>query len=690
MPIDYIPPVGPLPFEFTETGYVAVSDNLLFNFRPKGSFGTLSAAINVMQADSNPTYTYVKACPKYVVGYSNGLVQMMYGRCLYGGIRGLQGIISSYDTEDINASIGTHLPANLSAMIAVSGMAEEDFSASIHGYEERFLTARMLGVHFPVNLGAEITVRQTTSRDLNSFVHAWHPRYLSANITALTFNDLVAHISLTQPGELSAYLNVISVSNLPSYIYSWHTNDLYAFINTMRDSVLSAYVCGRDDMFKNLRARLKGYASEFRDLLSSIDGFTFIDLPITIKATYYDDITAFLYAIQPEDLSAIIQVFHVGNLQGIVIGEDWPFNLHASINPTGIFNNLNAIISCIKRYDNLGGTVHAWTTSGLNAIINPANSYTLSAFVNPIGHSSSLQASIYPKMIRLTTVVRIPTMEHLDMSGIINTSCFYSGYKNLFASIYVTYKEELYAYIKAIQAFESKNLLSKVGYTDSYIALDKLKLCINIYPSSYYTIDRLKLNVSFMNTQTLLSAYIRGTLTYDSLTANISAVKIPKYSYSEIFKNREKVVDINYNGVFKSYQVVETSFKSVVSEYYYNSDANEAWKASRFEKWMLDVSAYLPADTALGLKRRLHRATTLYDLKKFDTVDEAVRFAIDYVTSYPKNDLKAVVNCVGHFACLHGTITANYQKSGESALSGYITPIEKYVLVSTDYGITKI
>ena len=690
MPIDYTPPVGPLPFNFTETGYTSVSDELLFNFKPRGSFGSLSAAVNVMQADTNATYTYIKACPKYVVGYSGGFVQILYGRCLYGGIRGLQGIIQSYDTEDLSVSIDTHLPANLLAMIVASGTEDEDFSAFIHGYEERFLGARTLGGHFPANLGAGIIVKQTTSRGLNSFVHAWHPRYLSASITAFTFNDLLAQISLIQPGELPAYVNVISVSNISASIYSWHTNYLNAYLNTMFANNLPAFIHGRDDMFKNLHVRLKGYASEFRDLLSSIVGFTFTDLPVIIKATYYKDITASLYAIQPVNLGAIIQVFHVGNLQGIVTGEDWPYNLHASINPTGIFNDLNAIITCIKGYSNLGGLTHAWETSNLNVIINPANSYILNAYINPTGHSSSIQASIYPKMIRLTAIIQIPTMEHLDMSGIINASCFYSGYKNLFASIYTTYKEELYAYVKAIQEFEIKNLSAKIGYTDSYMTLDKFKLCINVYPSSYYTMDKLKLNISFLNTQSLLSAYIRGTLTHNSLSANVSAVQIDKYSYSETFKNREKVVEVGYNGMFKSYQTVETSFKSVVSEYYYNSDGGEAWKASRFEKWMLDVSAYLPASTALNLKRRLHRATVLYDLKKFNTVDEAVRFAIDYVTTYPKNDLIAAINGVGHFAYLSGIITPNYQRSDESSLGGVITPIERLVLISTDSGITKI
>ena len=339
MALDYLPPTL-LPFNFTEAGYEAPTDKLLFNFRQKGSFGSLSAAVNVMQVDTSATYTYVKACPKYIIGYSSGSVQIMYGRCLYGGIRGLQGIIMPYTTEELGASIDTHLPANLSAMIAASGRTDEDFSASIHGYEERFFGARMLGGHYPVNLGAGIIVMQRTSRYLNSFIHAWHPRYLTANIRAFTPVDLLADISLIQPGELSAYLNVIQRANLPSYIYSWQIKNLSAYLNTMLARNLSARVHGRDDMFKNLRVRLKGYASEFRDMLSSIDGFTFTDLPITIKATYLQNITAFLYAIQPVNLGAVLQVFHVGNLQGILIGGDYPYQLSASINPTGIFSNL--------------------------------------------------------------------------------------------------------------------------------------------------------------------------------------------------------------------------------------------------------------------------------------------------------------------------------------------------------------
>jgi len=691
MTIDYSSPVGPLPFNFTETGYTAVSDNLLFNFKPRGSLGSLAAAVNVMQIDSSTTYTYVKACPKYVVGYSGGSVQIMYGRCLYGGIRGLQGIIRSYDMRNIGASIGTHLPSNLLAFIAVAGMADKDFSASIHGYEERFFTARMLGGHFPVNLGAGITVRQTTSRDLNSLIHVWHPRYLTASITALITNDLFAEVFLIQPGELSAHLNTISVSNLSSNIYSWQVKNLSVYLNTMLARNLSAYVCGENDMFKNLFGRLKGYASEYKNLLSTIGAMVFINLSVIIKATYSHNITAFLYPIQPGNLRAVIKAFQIIDLQGIIIGKDYLYQLSASINPIGIFSDLKAIISCIRAYKNINGLIHSWDTSNLNVVINLINPCVLNAYLNTIGNARSLHASIYPKMIRLTTIVKIPTMEHLDLSAIINTSCFYSDYRNLYAWIYVKYKSELFAYIRTIQEFTIKTLSAKIGYTDSYITLDKLKLCININPSVSYTIDRLKLNLTFLDAQTILSAYIRGTLTSESLGASVSAVAISVYTYSDLLKNREIMVDLTYSGIFKSFKVVELAFKSVVSDYYYSSVGDTAWKTSRFEKWMLDVRSYLPTDITLNLKRRLHRVTTLYDLRKFNSVDKAIRFAIDYVTETPKKDLVVEIVGVGQFLSLGGSITPIYTENDQVNLTGVIIPTAQYVVFdSLASGIDKI
>ena len=65
---NYIPPQNTqLPFTFTASGYTPPSGELLFKFA--SGLGNLSAAIQVMQLYHDETYTYVKYCPRYVIGY---------------------------------------------------------------------------------------------------------------------------------------------------------------------------------------------------------------------------------------------------------------------------------------------------------------------------------------------------------------------------------------------------------------------------------------------------------------------------------------------------------------------------------------------------------------------------------------------------------------------------------------------
>lgn len=690
MPTDYIPPIRPLPFEFSTQGYTAPT-NLLFDFKKSGAFGDLRAAVNVMQADTNPTYSYTKSCPKYVIGYNDGSIQIMYGKCLYGGIRSLQSAIYSYHAKDLNVSIGIHNPVYLSALIRGSKSIVLDFYALIHGYDDRSLVVTTKGGHYPVDLYAGIFVEQRLSRNLNSFIHVWHERYLQANITALLPIDLSAIISLIQPGELTAYLNTISVYSLPTYLYAWQIKDLGAFLNQMFNCDISAKVYGRDDMYKNLSGRLKGYVSTFSDLLTLVGGVVFENLTALVRAKYFRNITAFLYPVQPKDIHAILQVYHIYDLTSTVIGEDYPYYLNASIHPTGIFNTLQAIISCIKDYKNLKVSIHSFETSLLNAKVNASNCEILTAYLNAVGNSSSLHAMIYPKMIRLTTVVNISTMEHSNISATVNASCYYSTYRNLQALIDVKYKSELYAYIRAIGVYENKNLTGKIGYTDSYTTLDKLKLSINIYPTLYYTMDKLKLNISFINTQNILNAYIRGTLRYSGLNASITAASITKYTHGFSIKNREKVIENTYDGKLKSFQIVEMSFRSIVSEYYYSSDGDCAWKSNKFNRWMLDISSFLPSNIALSLKRRLHKVTTLYNLRKFDSVDEAIKFAIDYVTSTPSKDLLGAIKGIGLYSSLVGVIVPKYTRTGESFLSCSVVPISNVVIYDYSHGfINKI
>jgi hypothetical protein len=326
----------------------------------------------------------------------------------------------------------------------------------------------------------------------------------------------------------------------------------------------------------------------------------------------------------------------------------------------------------------------------LPAYIGAEDAPYLRATLIPEGYASNLHASIYPKVIRLTTVVDISTLAHKDLSAIINSPCFYTNYSTLFASISVKYKSDLVAYIRPIvYDYKPALLAAKVGYSDSYLEVDTLPFSISIRPSDFYTLDKLKLVVSILNSGSLLGASITGTLRYTDLSSYINGQEIPSYTYDSLIKNRERVINRTYDGVFSSFEIVEMAFKSMVKDYYYSSAGDYAWKKDRLERWMLDVRSILPANTALRLKRRLHRATELYDLKKFVSVDEAMRFAIAYVTEYPQANLTASIVNRGTFASLSGILNPRYTKSSRNMLNSSITPVGATVVVSSPGTISK-
>lgn len=843
-------------FNFTSGGYEAPTDELLFNFREPGTLANLTAAIQVTQLYRDEAYTYEKYCPKYVIGYFGGGIQVIKGPCVFGGIRdlgatiealdytstssdlpavlnavkyagtkdltanvtsaepsNLQGIIGAHlpgdlpalinsiiysGTKDLTAQIDLHLPSNLQAVIDIhnpknlgatvkpwnSGTydlggifigekykgqgnlqseidlhspanlgayidflpapenlyasikawykSQKDLLSSIRGFGANNLhsfigthipadlTAEIVGqerpagnlpanlygwqtsnlgtvftgFHIPVNLLAYLNVKQSKDALFPASIHAWHASDLNTYVNLVFPKDLKAQINLIQPADLSAYLKVRLVSSLTATVYSWQTHDLGGSIKRIYDSFLSAKINSRTDILKNLSARIKGYGSLYQNLNGYLKTFHEYFLGGQINPILISNLFAYLYPVQPVNLNANLHGWAERYLQGIIDGLDYPWNLTAEIYPKGRWSILNAIIFPRKDreiYNDLNTFIHPWEIRYLTSSIVGANAVFLSAFLNPLGAAKDLHAYIRPKMIRLTTVINIPTYEHKDLSAIINYLCFATGYSNLTASIYTKFKSDLLAYINAvIYDYKPANLGAKIGYTDSYLEVDKLKLSITILPGSYFTEDKYRLVLNILDAESLLNAYIRGTLRYTNISANIVGQSITSYVFDSSLKNRERVIHKNYAGIFETFEIVEMAFKSAVKEYYYSSAGDYAWKQNSDERWVLDVRSVLPADTALRLKRRLHRATTMYDLKKFNTIDEALRFAISYVTEYPQSNLGASIYNKGTYKILGGMINPKYKQSTRSNLNSSITPAGSTIIVSTENNISKI
>jgi hypothetical protein len=732
---DYIPPDGrSIPFVFSKAGY-QLPDEVIFNFAGPGKFGILKAAVNAVQPYWYHTHTYPKSCPKYVVGYGPGGIQIIRGRCTYGGIRDLRGIIKPWPMQDfpgyingelwhgsgdlkgsvrpwhreivgnlgalfhgwqegdLSSIIGTHLPRDLTSFVRVLQREISDMPGLIHGWQELDFEAE-IGTHLPRDLRFAAFVKQRAPADLPSLIHAWHARDLQGILGGVTFLGLTAFVEPIPAVNLPAYLKVWPQKFLPASTYGWGAKDLIGIINQIYAYDLPATLIGVSDTFKNLRARLKGMGSEYSDLPAVLQSFHLGFLTGIIRATYLNDISAYLFPILPKDVRGIIHAWHERFLQGIIGGGLYPWNLTASISSTGEWSLLSAHI-WPKRGTNISSNLralaHPWEVRNMPAYIFGDEAVFLRAYLNPLGYASDLHASIRPKMIRLTTLVNIPTFSHLDLSAIINFPCKKTGYSTLMALIYAKFKGDLGAYIRPIiYDYKPKLLGAKTGYTDAYLEIDKLNLHVNVLPDEFFSIDKFKLVINLLDAKNILAAYIKGILPASSLSAEITPLRLPTYTYDSLFKNRERVIHKTYDGVFRELEIVEMAFKSAVRDYYYSSDGDYAWKTNRFDRWILDIRSILPENTALKLKRRLHRATELYDLKRFASIDEAIKFAIAYVTEQPLSNLSAFLNGRGSYNNLSAMLNSRYIVSTKQSLGASITPNSHTIILGRESEVSKI
>ena len=706
----YIPPSNTqMPFTFTQGGYEAPSGELLFKFVKGGSsFSNLGAAIQVMQLYHDETYTYIKSCPKYVVGYRNGIVQIIKGPCIFGGIRDLWssiigeiGIFSqtidlpeiikgvASDVSDLSADIAMHLPEDINYIIKPIHKVVLDFPGSIYGWQQLDLYSTIL-MHPPKDLGASVFVKRTSYGDLNAFIYAWQIKDLQGIVDRVFPFDLSGTIDPIQPVDLSAYLKVRYVVDLKGSIKGWGIKDLSAVINIVFAYDLNAKIYGRDDMFGDLYSRIKGRAVEVQSLLSAnIRALIDKDLNISLRATYVSDLSGYLFPVRPKDISANIYGWDISDLQIVLNGQRGPWDLLASIFPNENLRTLGVTINAkmgINILSNLPINVHSWKTKNLTSSIDLIVAGNLQAILIPCMYAKDLHVSIYPKMIRLSTVINVATMEHRNLSAMINSFCVFTGYKNLSASVHTIYKSDLFAHIRALKyIYKPESLNASIGYANTITEVDKYKINFNILESEMRTFDRYMIAFNIFGAVRYLSAYIKGILQSRSLTATITAEEVDPYSFGAI-KTTERVVHLTYAGIVKTFETVETSFESLVKDYYYSSDGDYAWKKDRLDRWILNVKSFLPVNTSLKLRRRLHKETQLYNLKRFSTIDEAMRFAITYVTEYPQIDLGSSIYGKGLYSSLGATINSRDIKEGEASLGGLLTPAEYTIIVGTEQG----
>lgn len=616
--------------------------------------GNLSAAITATGLYQNTTYTYLKYCENYVVGYGIYGVQILKGRCYYGGIRDLAASYAIWtkpvysETKDLGAYVGRVFGKDLPAFI---------------------------GVETPADLQAYVNTFQTDTSDLPASIHGWQTSDLAGQINAMIAAALSAYIVAVPPVDLPAYIKPWPMKQLPADIYGWGQLDLPAALYAMQKGDLPAYIGTVPP--KDLGAILKGWVREaIKNLPATITGFTYDDLPASIRATYLKDLPAFLGAVPVQNLPAFIRGWQEVDLPASLVGVYGEYDLRASINSTNNYKNLIAYIRATQATavsKDLPASIQGWYMSDINAYINSTPSANLTAYLNAIGQTADLRATIIPKTIRLTSVLDVITMAHSDLSAVINPSCIWSEFRDLTAYARAVYKGDLSAtLIGKRYATTEVNLGAKLGYADTYTFMDKLPISIQIATQSYRYIDKLPILIKIFGAEQDLTATITGTYLYNNLLASITAVYLEPHHFDNT-KNKDRVYNRTYSGIQQTLELIELSFSSIVKEYFYSGSGTTAWKTDRADKWILDIASYIPQNLAINLERKLHKFRSLYDLSRYADIDEAVRLAIDYVTSYPYDDISAYINPHGGYLNLSAMVSGRGITSTNDNLQATIT-----------------
>jgi len=622
-------------------------ENVTLNWQTRttySSMGNIGAAITAVSNGpwQDAAYTYLKYCEEYVIGYSQYGVQILKGKCFYGGIRDLRAEYAIW-TKPIYSDTG-NLPAFIWGVYAT-------------------------------DLPAYIRVWQTSYADLPGSIHGWQVAYLSAYINGMSTVSLPGFINAVPPADLPAYVKAWPQIDLPARLHGWQEGNLLAMLYAIQKGDLPATI--NVETPANLRARLKGWArGVIANLGAYIDGLTWTDLPTTIRATYLKDLPSYINAVATINLGANIHGYDYLDLMAAYNGVYGSYDLRAYINATNNYKDLLAIVKprvATEVPGDLPARIRSWNINNLNAYISAIGAANLGATISAIGQVGNLPASITAKTIRLTSILDIITMAHSDLSGTINASCIWSEIKDLPAYINTVYKKDLGAYIRGYKNIEVvANLGASYGYADSYSYIDKLPISISIATETYRYIDKLPLLIKIFTSQYDLGASITGTYLYKDLAAAVSGVYLQPHHFDNT-KSKERFFNRTYNSFFESLQLVEISFSKIVEDYFYSSLGGEAWKVNRADKWIADVAAYIPADTAINVKRKLHRIKSLHDISRYESVDEAMRAAIDYVTAYPYDDIPAYINPHGGFLNLRARVSGRGITSTNNNLAATIT-----------------
>jgi hypothetical protein len=600
----------------------------------------------------------------------------------------LSGTTHGWQLLDLSSDIAMHTPNNLFASIVlqppgnligyIKSFQTSNFNLSshIHGWQFYNLLGA-IGTHFPANLLAYVPVYRREYYDISARTHGWQEFNLTAFIKNCFDYTLLANVIVDLPKNLSATLRVWNSSTINGSLHSWAMDSFLASIHPFCKTDLVSYLLPIPP--SDLKGLIRAIAHGSHNLYTYIRAFQIRSLSGSLYSLYINDLTSYLYPIGSINLGARVHSYDERFISGYLLGLDYPYNLTASLFASGRFANLSASIRAFQAlnvFENLSCTLSGYQQTTLFANLFPIGGYDLTAMINSSSYSFNLQALLTPKTVRLSKIVNIFTVEKYDLSAMINTSCFGSNISHISAYIKTIYLRPLSATLNGVVVYkDSLGLTATIGYDSQFIVMDKLNIKFKTLGSVARVVDTLPLFVHIYGAYRSISASISCMISYNNLSAQIKAIGTEDYT---IIKNVSKALVYDLKSTYgraELIKIVELSFRSYIRDYIYLQKANVSFNRFPGEKWEVDIMSYLPANITLRTKRKFFKATTLYKLTPYKSIDDAVKEAIVYVTEITYNNLSAAINLYYNSMSVNllAKISPLYVKSNQSDLASLIT-----------------
>ena len=620
------------------------------------------------------TYTYLKYCPTYVIGYGGNGVQILKGQRVYGGIRDVRAAVKSLQEgyNDLRKTIrgwgqshkdlvvglrpGDTGVYDLSVYLKQTTQSYKDLYSYLKG---RGSSTDDLPVGIKIwirevekNLPAYIKQTYSDSIDLSVYLKQCYGDYFDINSILRSWKSTYGDI----PSTIRSWFREV-FRDISSYLMAFHKSDINSIITPIPGVDLGVFI-QHDDKVVNLFGYLRCKYS--------------FDISGVIHCFWTEDLTSYLFPVEPFYLGGAIVPVIWQDLQVYITGWLGPISNLTSYISTIPANNLGAVLygwGGLGVIQNLKCFIQAYDTKDITSSIYSVPSFNLGGSIIVDGQSFNLGAILVPSVVYFKSVIKVALLEHIDLGAYINYRCFYTDWRSLGASMYSWQVKNLKSFIAGWNrdvGTTYKNLGSKIN-TEIIQTQDKIILKFLAPQPTPYAFTVVKFG-SYGNAalafNTLLIKYwgyfdkdlgasITGILHSRNLGVYINAVF--DWNYSELPhwirpRTREVVIDLRkFKDNVKTF--VELMFSSTNASdndhfhYFYVSGEQRAYRVDRNKHWTLRADGYIFTDGDV-LDRITLRKKLIFKLSDYNTIDEAVRDIINRAGSFSEANLGSIISGV--------------------------------------------